>query len=131
MAGVRRLRSAIQMRMMLSAMAVLSATPTAWSQAGANALVPPKAILYEEPLEGAASGVTAINAAVTWRFVENGPTGPEVEASLTVPEREMKIRFALHKNTDATLPASHLIEVVVDTLADFPARASRPYRASS
>jgi hypothetical protein len=98
------------------------AAPATVAEASGDALVAQKAILYEEPIEGAGSGVTAINAAVTWRYVENGPTGPEVEASLTVPEREMKIRFALHKNTDQTLPASHLIEVVVDIPADFPGK---------
>ena len=35
----------------------------------------------------------------------------------------MKIRFSLHRNTDDTLPASHLVEVVVDTPADFPGKA--------
>ena len=35
----------------------------------------------------------------------------------------MSVRFALHKNTDQTLPASHLIEVVVDMPADFPGKA--------
>lgn len=103
--------------------AAITPTPAPATEASGDALVAQKAILYEEPIEGAGSGVTAINAAVTWRYVENGPTGPEVEASLTVPEREMKIRFALHKNTDQTLPASHLIEVVVDIPADFPGKA--------
>ncbi|MBZ0228402.1 MAG: hypothetical protein K8F58_08120, partial [Bauldia sp.] len=99
-------------------------SPTAAADdASGDALVAQKAILYEEPLDGAANGVTAINAAVTWRFIENGPNGPEIEASLQVPERGMKIRFSLHRNTDDTLPASHLVEVVVDTPADFPGKA--------
>ena len=97
--------------------AAASATPAD------DALVAQKAILYEEPLTGAANGVTAINAAVTWRYVEDGPNGPEIEASLDVPERGMKIRFSLHRNTDDTLPASHLVEVVVDTPPDFPGKA--------
>lgn len=84
-----------------------------------------KAILYEEPVEGAGenAAVTAIDAAVNWRFVGDGPNGPEVEANLEVPERNMTIRFSLHKNADDTLPASHLVEVVVDTPADFPGKA--------
>jgi hypothetical protein len=96
------------------------------ADATGDALVAQKAILYEEPVAGAggANGeVKAINAAVTWRFVEAGPNGPEVEASLQVPERNMTIRFTLHKNSDDTLPASHLVEVVVDTPADFPGQA--------
>lgn len=79
-----------------------------------------KAILYEEPLDNSAGGVTAINADVKWRFIESGPNGAEIEAILDVPERGMTIRFSLHKNEDDTLPASHLIEVTVDTPGDFP-----------
>ncbi len=84
-----------------------------------------KAILYEEPAEGAGAdaAVTSVQAAVSWRFVGDGPNGPEVEASLEVPERNMTIRFSLHKNGDDTLPASHLVEVVVDTPADFPGQS--------
>ncbi len=85
-----------------------------------------KAILYEEPVGNAAGdsgGVTAINAAVTWQYVQDGPNGPEIEANLDIPDRDMKVRFALHKNTDNTLPASHLIEVTVDTPADFPGQS--------
>jgi hypothetical protein len=86
---------------------------------------PQKAILYEEPVDGAAADatVTSVDAEVSWRFVGDGPNGPEVEASLDVPERNMTIRFSLHKNADDTLPASHLVEVVVDTPADFPGKA--------
>jgi len=84
-----------------------------------------KAILYEEPIDGAAEDatVTAVNAAVTWKYVGDGPNGPEVEASLDVPDRNMTIKFSLHKNADDSLPASHLVEVVVDTPADFPGKA--------
>ena len=90
-----------------------------------DALVAQKAILYEEPLDAAAApntGVTAINAAVTWRFIESGANGPEIEASLQVPERGMKVRLSIHKNSDKSLPASHLIEVIVDVPPDFPGK---------
>lgn len=84
-----------------------------------------KAILYEEPVDGAGAdaAVTSVNAAVTWTFVGDGPNGPEVEANLEVPDRDMTIKFSLHKNADETLPASHLVEVVVDTPADFPGKS--------
>ncbi|SDB02339.1 hypothetical protein [Bauldia litoralis] len=90
--------------------------------AAGDPLVAQKAILYEEPVgdAGDGAGVTAINAAVTWRFINDGPNGPEVEARLDVPERDMSVRFSFHKNSDETLPASHLIEVTVDTPASFP-----------
>lgn len=100
------------------------AAQAAAPDASGDALVAQKAVLYEEPLDAAnaASGVVAINAAVTWRYVDSGPNGPEIEADLQVPERGMKIKFSIHKNSDTTLPASHLIEVVVDTPPDFPGK---------
>jgi hypothetical protein len=95
--------------------------------AGGDALATQRAVLYEEPLETetAVAGVTAINAVVTWRFAENGPSGPEIEANLEVPDRSMKIRLSIRRNTDPTLPASHLVEAVVDTPADFPGKGIR------
>ncbi len=91
--------------------------------ASAAAPGPQKAILYEEPVgDSSNGGVTAINAAVTWQYNKDGPNGPEIDASLEVPERDMTVRFSLHKNSDDTLPASHLIEVTVDTPADFPGK---------
>ena len=92
-----------------------------------DALVAQRAVLYEEPLDAATAvaGVTAIDAVVTWRFVESGPSGPEIEANLEVPDRAMKIRLSIRRNTDPTLPASHLVEAVVDTPADFPGKGIR------
>ena len=93
----------------------------------ADTTAPQKAILYEEPLNaaGAATGVTAINANVAWKFVPNGPNGPEIEADLQVPERAMKVKFSLRRNSDKSLPASHLVEVVIDIPGDFPGKGIR------
>ena len=104
-----------------------AAAPPATDQATGDALVAQKAILYEEPLDaaGAASGVIAINAAVTWQYVEKGSDGPEIQARLDVPDRKIKIRLAIRKNSDKTLPASHLVEVVIDVPADFPGKGIR------
>jgi hypothetical protein len=96
--------------------------PVSAGDAGSATPSPQKAILYEEPTDSSNGGVTAINAAVTWQYNKDGPNGPEIEASLEVPERAMTVRFSLHKNSDDTLPASHLIEVTVDTPADFPGK---------
>jgi hypothetical protein len=94
---------------------------------GDQSIVAQKAILYEEPLDAAtaAAGVTAINGVVTWSFNESGANGPEVVANLEVPERQMKIRLSIRRNTDSSLPASHLVEAVVDTPNDFPGKAIR------
>lgn len=92
-----------------------------------DALVAQRAILYEEPLdaEAAAAGVVAINAAVTWRYLPNGINGPEIVANVDVPERGLKVKLAIRRNIDETLPASHIVEVVVDTPGDFPGRGIR------
>ena len=84
-------------------------------------------MLYEEPLDAAtaAAGVTAVNAVVTWRFIENGTSGPEIEANLEVPDRSIKIRLSIRRNKDPTLPASHLVEAVINIPADFPGKAIR------
>ncbi len=92
---------------------------------GDQVLVAQKAVLYEEPLDSAkaANGVTQINAAVTWDFVNDGTNGPEVVANLDVPDRGLKVRLNFHKNNDKSLPASHLIEVVVTTTPAFPGKS--------
>jgi hypothetical protein len=91
----------------------------------ADGLVAQRAVLYEEPLDqaSAASGVVAINAAVTWTFNPNGIGGPEAVANLDVPERGMKIKVSFRRNSDSTLPASHVVEVNVTTPANFPGKS--------
>jgi hypothetical protein len=92
-----------------------------------DALVAQRAVLYEEPLEAAAAaaGVVAINAAVTWKYLPNGINGPEIVGNVEVPERALKIKLAIRRNTDETLPASHIVEVVVDAPSDFPGKGVR------
>jgi hypothetical protein len=86
------------------------------------ASAPQRAILYEEPLDAAAAaaGVVAINASVSWRYLQDGINGPEIVGNVDVPERALKLKIAIRRNTDETLPASHIVEVVVDAPADFP-----------
>jgi tetratricopeptide (TPR) repeat protein len=84
-----------------------------------------KAILHEEvvnPTGDPSTVANALNAAVSWRFVENGNNGPAIEADLQVPERRMKVTITIHKNTDASLPASHLVEVRFSFPADLPGK---------
>jgi hypothetical protein len=97
------------------------------ASSGDQSIVARRAVLYEEPLDAAAAaaGVTAIDGVVTWSFNASGANGPEVVANLEVPDRQMKIRLSIRRNTDASLPASHLVEAVVDTPADFPGKAIR------
>jgi hypothetical protein len=83
------------------------------------------AVLYEEPLDqaSAASGVVAINAAVTWSYNPNGIGGPEAVANIDVPERGMKLKVSFRQNSDRTLPASHVVEVNVTTPPNFPGKS--------
>ncbi len=92
-----------------------------------GAMVAQKAVLYEEPMDNgaAAQGVIAINAAVTWSYKADGPDGPEISANIDVPERNMNVALTIRRNTDESLPASHLVEVVIDTPSDFPGEGIR------
>jgi hypothetical protein len=103
-----------------SGTAVASAAP----EEDADSLVAQRAVLYEEPLEqaAAANGVVAINAAVTWTYNPNGVYGPEAIANLDVPERGLKIKISFRRNSDQTLPASHVVEVNVTAPASFPGK---------
>jgi hypothetical protein len=101
--------------------------PAEADPAGTDALVAQRAVLYEEPLEAAAAaaGVVAINAAVTWSYLPDGINGPEIIGNVDVPERGLKVKLAIRRNTDETLPASHIVEVVVDAPGDFPGKGVR------
>jgi hypothetical protein len=95
--------------------------------ADTDSLVAQHATLYEEPLNqaAAANGVVAINAAVTWSYVESGPEGPEVVGNIDVPERNLKIKLTVRKNSDQSLPASHVVEVVLTVPPNFPGKGIR------
>ncbi len=103
---------------------VTAAEPATQPAAQAGAAGAQKATLYEEPLNSgqAASGVIAIDATVTWRYVADSPDGAEVIANVVVPQRKMTVKLTFRRNTDPTLPASHLVEVVIDTPPDFPGK---------
>ncbi|HVY21466.1 MAG TPA: hypothetical protein VHA70_15495 [Bauldia sp.] len=95
--------------------------------ADADSLVAQHATLYEEPVSqaAAANGVVAINAAVTWSYVSNGPEGPEIVGNIDVPDRKLKIKLTVRRNSDQTLPASHVVEVVLDVPSSFPGKGIR------
>lgn len=80
----------------------------------ADALVAQRAALYEEPTQEGGE-VVPVNAAVTWSFVENGPNGPEIVGNVDVPDRSMSFRITVRRNIDESLPASHIVEINVQT----------------
>ena len=87
----------------------------------------PKALLIEaQPRDVAVtSGDTVIPATIDWQFVEDATGGPEIRADLEVPGRGMKVSLVIRRNIDPDLPASHLIEVMTTTPADFPGKGIR------
>lgn len=102
------------------------------SSLGAGAGGGMSAVLYEEPLDAAAADagvLTAIDATVSWQFVENATSiendearVPEIAAAIEVPEIGMSIRLAIQPNPNPDLPASHLVVIRIDTPPSFPGK---------
>lgn len=80
-----------------------------------------KLFLYEERI-GQATPV-AVPGSITWTAVrENGADGrpdPQIQGRITVPERGISALLTFKRNTDNSLPASHIIEVVFSVPPDF------------
>lgn len=99
-----------------------TATPAA---AGASTTAPvaggEKLFLYEERI-GQATPV-AVPGSITWSAVrETGADGkpdPQIQGRINVPERGISALITIKRNTDNSLPASHIIEVVFSVPADF------------
>jgi hypothetical protein len=80
-----------------------------------------KMILYEERLGDAP---VAVQGKVTWKLTTDtsntsGKEQPMIEATVEVPERKFKAVVSFKRNSDASLPASHIIEVVFDLPENF------------
>lgn len=95
----------------------------AWAQRGVFYRVAQTAILTEQDDAHPRSAENRIEASVGWRFVANGAAGPELVANFDIPATGANIRLSMRKNTDATLPASHIIEVTTSPPRDFPGKA--------
>ncbi len=102
------------------------ATTPAASQpdtASAQQAAPVKMFLYEERL-GQASP-TALEGTVTWSVKnddQDGHKGKMIQGDISVPGRKMSAIFALRKNNDPTLPASHIIELTFSLPKEFEGR---------
>ncbi|MBO3761968.1 hypothetical protein [Ciceribacter sp. L1K22] len=83
-------------------------------EAGASTAAGERAIVYEERIGQATP--TAVNGRIEWSVSrEIGPSGkpePAVQGKLIVPENGLSALITFKLNTDSSLPASHLIEVV-------------------
>ena len=81
-----------------------------------------KAIFYEERTSGAEG--SARSGAVVWSVVRESPGNdrapePAVRGELTIPEAGLNVRMTLRRNADATLPASHILELIMSVPEDF------------
>ncbi len=91
------------------------------SPAEAPALAGEKMFLYEERI--GQSAPTAIDGAVSWSLQReagaNGQQEPVIQGRVTVPGRGLTALITVKRNTDSSLPASHLIEIVFAVPPDF------------
>jgi hypothetical protein len=81
-----------------------------------------KAIFYEERTSGAEG--SARTGAVVWSVVRESPGNdrppePAVRGELTIPEAGLSVRMTLRRNADTTLPASHILELIMTVPDDF------------
>jgi len=93
------------------------ATPTAPAAPAAAASVPvgQKAIFYEERTSTAQG--SAEPGSIVWSLVQESPGGdlppePAIRAEATIPGKDIQLRMTIRRNTDQTLPASHIIEMI-------------------
>ena len=112
-----------------AAQAPATATDTTGGAANATAgdedsLVAQPATLYEQPLDpnAQANGMLAIKAAVTWSYVPDSDGG-QIVANIDVPDRGMKLALSISKNTDTTLPVSHIIQMKFTLPPNFPGKS--------
>ncbi|SIQ37109.1 hypothetical protein SAMN05880582_1011634 [Rhizobium sp. RU20A] len=88
----------------------------------ASALPGEKMFLYEERL--GQTSPTAIPGTAVWSVKEESPGGdakpePVIQAQITVPDRGLTALMTIKRNTDSSLPASHVIEFVFSVPDNF------------
>ncbi len=74
-----------------------------------------KAIFYEERTSTAQG--SAERGSIVWSLVQESPGGdlppePAIRAEATIPGKDIQLRMTIRRNTDQTLPASHIIEMI-------------------
>lgn len=96
--------------------------PAAENEPESSIAVGQSAIFYEEQT-GASTG-TALRGFVVWDQ-DSEPQGdgqpPEsiIRGELSIPEKELNVRLSIRRNLDQTLPASHIVEMIVQTPEGF------------
>ena len=99
-------------------------TPDSAAAATPDAAVPvgQKAIFYEERTSSAAG--SAEPGTIVWSLIQESPGGslppePAIRAEATIPGKDVQLRMTIKRNADQTLPASHIIEMIFLTPANF------------
>jgi hypothetical protein len=100
------------------------AAPAAPAAAPAATALPvgQKAIFYEERTSTAQG--SAEPGSIVWSLVQESPGGdlppePAIRAEATIPGKDIQLRMTIRRNTDQTLPASHIIEMIFLTPEGF------------
>lgn len=95
--------------------------PPASQPANTVAVAGNKIFLYEERV--GQSSPTAVEGSVSWSLqneaVENGKTEPAVQGRISIPGRGLTALVTFKRNTDPSLPASHLVEFVFSLPPNF------------
>jgi hypothetical protein len=103
-----------------------AAQPPASTPAQATLPVGQQAFFYEER-SGQEAG-SAKKGTVVWSVVqespgEGEPAEPAIRADVTIPENNIRLRMTIRRNTDKSLPASHLVEMIFSVPQNFPGGA--------
>ncbi|MBO6757847.1 MAG: hypothetical protein JJ902_16045 [Roseibium sp.] len=106
----------------------VAALPPPSDEAGADAVATPagtqRSILYEEGEDANGAG-TAAQGAVVWSLAEEtdleGRPQTVLVADVEIPERDVTVNVRIKPNDDASLPASHLVEIKYEFPENFSA----------
>ena len=98
-------------------------TPPAAGETSGQLEVGQKAVFYQEKTEDLPG--TQENGTAVWSVVDepgtDGQAGePAIRAVVDVPDEKMKLTMTIKRNSDPTLPASHVIELEFAVPQDFP-----------
>ncbi|GJD29791.1 hypothetical protein PMNALOAF_1030 [Methylobacterium adhaesivum] len=97
-----------------------SPSPAQPSAGPADLAVAQRAVFYEENTSAANADPTVVQGRVQWRLeTVNGERGQPLEtvvrANLDFPDAGIALTMTINRNRDATLPASHTIELAFTT----------------
>lgn len=81
-----------------------------------------QALLYEE--RGGTETGSVERGTVVWSEIQESPSegepaAPAIRGTITMPDTKAELKLTIRKNTDQSIPASHLIEMVFTVPDDF------------